>query len=287
MGVLIALVEVGVPIATAAFVATAIGGVFCFVWNKYLAFRDHSVLAVGQVVRYGSVAVATALLMALAMELVAVECMCRSCSRSSRARCWCSVRGHIQPSACSCFAQSPCRLRATRRSSPAISDPIGLLLGSRWSCVSALAGIERRRTQCVTTGAMLVDDRTRWPGRESRCLLSLVCHCSRWLAAEVERQARRQMRPPRRPMAPRRRVRRRPVRPKTRIATPSPMAVGNTELRHGAAPRTRVEEAARRTCAGKVPPPLPAPARVRLPRRAPAAPARRTLLARKSLRFRP
>jgi len=71
-GVLISLVETGTPISIAAFIAAVAGGVFCFVWNKYLAFRDRSAIAVGQIARYATVAIATALLMALAMELFAV-----------------------------------------------------------------------------------------------------------------------------------------------------------------------------------------------------------------------
>src|SRR5258708_2589485 len=72
MGALIALVEAGTPISIAAFVAAMVGGAFCFAWNKYLAFRDRSALAVGQVARYVTVAIATALLMAVGMQLVAV-----------------------------------------------------------------------------------------------------------------------------------------------------------------------------------------------------------------------
>ena len=71
--VLIALVETGTPVAAAAFVAAACGAVVGFVWGKYLAFRDRSPLAARQLIRYAGVALATALLMAVAMQLFAVE----------------------------------------------------------------------------------------------------------------------------------------------------------------------------------------------------------------------
>jgi putative flippase GtrA len=62
---------VSVPVAAAT--AAIVGAVACFVWNKYVAFRDRSPVTVAQVARFGGVAVATALLMALAMKLIAVD----------------------------------------------------------------------------------------------------------------------------------------------------------------------------------------------------------------------
>jgi putative flippase GtrA len=73
MSALVALVESGTPIALAAFLAAGCGAVVAFAWSKYVAFRDRSRLGFAQVARYATVAVATALLMALAMQLVAVE----------------------------------------------------------------------------------------------------------------------------------------------------------------------------------------------------------------------
>src|SRR5262245_47447771 len=60
-------------IPVAAFIAATVGAVVCFVLNKYLAFRDRSPVTLHQVARFGLVAVATALLMAAAMKLVAVD----------------------------------------------------------------------------------------------------------------------------------------------------------------------------------------------------------------------
>ncbi|GEM_PF-1482870 len=74
VSVLVLLVEViGLSIPVSAFLASGAGAVMNFVLNKYIAFRDRSPITVQQVVRFGAVAVATALLMALAMKLVAVE----------------------------------------------------------------------------------------------------------------------------------------------------------------------------------------------------------------------
>jgi putative flippase GtrA len=61
------------PIPLAAFIASAVGAVVCFVANKYIAFHDGSPVTVAQVVRFGLVAVATACLMAVMMKLVAVD----------------------------------------------------------------------------------------------------------------------------------------------------------------------------------------------------------------------
>jgi putative flippase GtrA len=74
VSVLVLLVEVvGLAIPVAAFCASAAGAVMNFVLNKYIAFRDRTPITFHQLARFGVVAVATALLMALAMKLVAVE----------------------------------------------------------------------------------------------------------------------------------------------------------------------------------------------------------------------
>jgi putative flippase GtrA len=70
---LVLLVHAGVAVAPAAFVGSTIGAVTCFGWNKYVAFRDRSRITAQQLGRFGAVAVATALLMALAMHVVAVK----------------------------------------------------------------------------------------------------------------------------------------------------------------------------------------------------------------------
>jgi putative flippase GtrA len=73
VGALVLLVRHGTPIPVAAFVAAALGATVGFTLNKYLAFRDRSRITAPQLARFGIVAVATALLMALAMQLVAVK----------------------------------------------------------------------------------------------------------------------------------------------------------------------------------------------------------------------
>jgi putative flippase GtrA len=71
---LVLLVELGrVSIPVAAFLAASAGAVVCFVMNKHVAFRDRSPVTLHQVGRFGIVAVAAALLMALAMRIVAVD----------------------------------------------------------------------------------------------------------------------------------------------------------------------------------------------------------------------
>lgn len=70
---LVLLVESGVSVPAAAFFAAAGGGVMNFVLNKYIAFRDRSPITLQQLSRFGVVAVATAMLMAVAMKVVAVE----------------------------------------------------------------------------------------------------------------------------------------------------------------------------------------------------------------------
>ena len=73
IGVLVLLVEHRAPIAVAAFCGAAAGAVMNFALNKYLAFRDRTRITGRQLARFGLVAVATAVLMAVAMQLVAVE----------------------------------------------------------------------------------------------------------------------------------------------------------------------------------------------------------------------
>jgi putative flippase GtrA len=72
VAVLVLMVEHGAPIAAAAFCGAAAGAVTNFVLNKYFAFRDRSPINGRQLARFGLVAVATALLMAGVMQLVAV-----------------------------------------------------------------------------------------------------------------------------------------------------------------------------------------------------------------------
>ena len=70
---LVLLVESGVSVPVAAFHAACAGAAMNFVLNKYIAFRDSSPITVEQLGRFGAVAVTTAMLMALAMKVVAVE----------------------------------------------------------------------------------------------------------------------------------------------------------------------------------------------------------------------
>ena len=69
---LVLLVHRGTPVALAAFVACSVGAVVCFTANKYIAFRDHSKVTWQQLGRFGLVAVATALMLAAAMQLSVV-----------------------------------------------------------------------------------------------------------------------------------------------------------------------------------------------------------------------
>lgn len=73
VAVLVLMVEHGAPIAGAAFAGAAVGAAVNFTVNKYVAFRERSPISARQLARYAVVAVATAALMALAMQLVAVE----------------------------------------------------------------------------------------------------------------------------------------------------------------------------------------------------------------------
>lgn len=73
MSALVLMVKSGMPVAGSAFLAAAAGAAVGFLMNKHIAFRDRSPITVQQCVRFGGVAVATALLMALAMQLFAVN----------------------------------------------------------------------------------------------------------------------------------------------------------------------------------------------------------------------
>jgi putative flippase GtrA len=73
IAVLVLLVEHGARVPVAAFVGAAAGALVNFTLNKYVAFRDRSRISARQVARFGLVTVATAILMAGAMQLVAVQ----------------------------------------------------------------------------------------------------------------------------------------------------------------------------------------------------------------------
>ncbi len=70
---LVLLVRAGMSIPAAAFCGASVGAVACFVFNKYVAFRDRTPVTAHQLARFGTMAVATALLTAFAMKLVAVK----------------------------------------------------------------------------------------------------------------------------------------------------------------------------------------------------------------------
>lgn len=73
VGALVILTHAGLAVPVAAFISATLGAVVGFTMNKYVAFRDGSTVTASQLGRFGLVAVLTALLMALAMELVAVK----------------------------------------------------------------------------------------------------------------------------------------------------------------------------------------------------------------------
>jgi putative flippase GtrA len=70
---LLLMVKSGAPVAPAAFIAASLGAVVGFSMNKYVAFRDRSPVTVTQLARFGCVAVVTAMLMAVCMQIVAVK----------------------------------------------------------------------------------------------------------------------------------------------------------------------------------------------------------------------
>lgn len=72
VAVLVLLVEHGAAIAVSAFAGATAGGALNFVLNKYLAFKDPTPINSRQLARFALVATATALLMAGAMQVVAV-----------------------------------------------------------------------------------------------------------------------------------------------------------------------------------------------------------------------
>jgi putative flippase GtrA len=73
MSLLLLMVKHGTSVALAAFIAAACGAAVGFTINKYVAFRDRSPIHIKQVGRFAFVAVATALLMAAAMQLFSVR----------------------------------------------------------------------------------------------------------------------------------------------------------------------------------------------------------------------
>lgn len=70
---LVFLVGQGTQVAVAAFAGASLGAVVNFTLNKYIAFRDRSPITTQQLARFGVVAVSAAALLALAMEVVAVQ----------------------------------------------------------------------------------------------------------------------------------------------------------------------------------------------------------------------
>src|SRR5262245_38715174 len=63
----------GTAVALAAFVAAASGAAVGFTMNKYIAFKDRSPIAFEQCARFALVAIGTALLMAVAMQILSVK----------------------------------------------------------------------------------------------------------------------------------------------------------------------------------------------------------------------
>jgi len=70
---LVLMVEHGTAVAVAAFIAASCGAAVGFTVSKYIAFRDRSPISVEQCGRFGLVAVGTAMLMAVAMQILAVK----------------------------------------------------------------------------------------------------------------------------------------------------------------------------------------------------------------------
>jgi len=73
MSALVLMVGSGMPVAAAAFISAAAGAGVGFLMDKHLPVRYRSHVTFKQLARFAAVAVATALLMALAMQLVAVK----------------------------------------------------------------------------------------------------------------------------------------------------------------------------------------------------------------------
>jgi len=73
VGSLLVLIKVGhLPVAAATFLAASAGAVINFTLNKYLAFKDHSRITWAQLTRFGGVALGTACLLAVLMQIFAV-----------------------------------------------------------------------------------------------------------------------------------------------------------------------------------------------------------------------
>jgi putative flippase GtrA len=73
LALLVFMVGHHVPVPTATFIAALTGAAANFVVNKYVAFRDRSPINMRQLARFQLVSIVTALLMAAAMQLVAVR----------------------------------------------------------------------------------------------------------------------------------------------------------------------------------------------------------------------
>ena len=73
VAVLATLIHHGAPVAAAAFAGAGVGATTCFVINKHVAFADHSSVDSRQLARFAGVALIGAMLLALTMQLVAVE----------------------------------------------------------------------------------------------------------------------------------------------------------------------------------------------------------------------
>jgi len=73
LALLVFMVGHHVPVPAATFIAALTGAAANFVLNKYVAFRDRSPINLRQLARFQLVSIVTALLMAGAMQLVAVR----------------------------------------------------------------------------------------------------------------------------------------------------------------------------------------------------------------------
>jgi putative flippase GtrA len=68
---LVRLSPVSIPMS--AFLAAGVGAVACFVFNKYVAFKDKTPVTFEQVARFGFVALVTGIITAGTMKVVAVD----------------------------------------------------------------------------------------------------------------------------------------------------------------------------------------------------------------------
>lgn len=73
VSVLIALVHARLAVAAAAFVSASAGAVTCYLLNKHVTFRDRTPTSFAQIARFALVALATALLLAVGMQWLAVD----------------------------------------------------------------------------------------------------------------------------------------------------------------------------------------------------------------------